>query len=342
MLVLRNGEVLEGRITHADGAYTVEVPDGRMRIKDADADVLCKCLEDGYRRKRALIQVGNVFHHLELAQWCLRHHLLGLAAVELADARVADPNNQMIALLEYRLKAALEPPPPSNANALAAGPSNQELDRMVRGMPPRTVETFTQSVQPMLLNHCTGSGCHGPQAESGLRLLRVPTSKLATRRITQRNLYSVLQYIDRDNPGASRLLAAAAKPHGTLRNPVFNEHQASQFQRLAEWVSEVTGRAPPDEAGEVEPAEFDEPLPAARPPARESAHEGKQNRGAAAPERRPVQRGAGSAARTKPKKDGSSRPDDSSGDPFDPDVFNRQNAPEEKDKQPPAQPPARS
>ena len=117
LLMLRNGQVLEGRITHADGAYTVEVPNGQMRIKDADVDMLCNSLEDGYRRKWALIQVGNVYHHLDLTQWCLRHHLLGPAAVELADARLADAKNPMIAVLEYRLKVALEPPPPNSGNA---------------------------------------------------------------------------------------------------------------------------------------------------------------------------------------------------------------------------------
>jgi hypothetical protein len=341
MLVLRNGEVLEGHITHADGAYTVEVQGGRIRIKDADADVLCSSLEDGYRRKRALIQVGNVYHHLELAQWCLRHHLPGPTAVELADARVADPNNQMIAVLQHRLKVALEPPPPSNGTPVAAGPSNAELDRMVRGMPHQVVETFTQSVQPMLLNHCTGSGCHGPQAESGLRLLRVPTSKLATRRITQRNLFCVLQYVDRDNPAHSRLLSAAAKPHGTLRNPVFNERQASQFQRLIEWVNDVAGRSATDQPASVVPAEYDEPTPDAKPSSRGSAREGRKSRGSAS-ERRSAQRGANSASKAKPKKDAAPRPTDPPGDPFDPDAFNRQNSPEEEGKQPPAQPSGRS
>ena len=39
---------------------------------------------------------------------------------------------------------------------------------MLRGMPHGAVETFTQSVQPVLLNHCATSGCHGPQSEIGL------------------------------------------------------------------------------------------------------------------------------------------------------------------------------
>ena len=71
---------------------------------------------------------------------------------------------------------------------------------MVRSLPPGVVETFTQSVQPVLMNHCATGGCHAPQSETGLRLFRVPTGKQASRRITQRNLYSVLPFVDRDNP----------------------------------------------------------------------------------------------------------------------------------------------
>ncbi len=206
LLVLRNGEVIQGRITRDDDVYVVDVPDGQIRIKEKDVEVVCRDLEDGYRRKRAAIQVGNVHHHLELAQWCLHHNLLGPAAVELADATAADPRNPMIAVLQRRLSMALEPATPATHKSAAAGPSNDELDRMVRGLPQKAVETFTQSVQPVLLNECTGSGCHGSQWEGGMKLSRVAAGRPATRRITQRNLYSVLKYVDRDNPSASRLL----------------------------------------------------------------------------------------------------------------------------------------
>ena len=88
-------------------------------------------MEDGYRRKRAGIQLGNVHSHLELAQWCLRHGLLGPAATELADATAADPTHPMILVLRHRLKMAMEPPPSPNAQAKAiSGPSNDELDRV--------------------------------------------------------------------------------------------------------------------------------------------------------------------------------------------------------------------
>ena len=113
---------------------------------------------------------------------------------------------------------------------------------MVRGLPHGAVEMFTQSVQPVLMNHCTSSGCHGAQSQTSLRLVRIPTGKAATKRITQRNLASVLQFIDRENPMSSKLLKAASGPHGTLEHAIFNEHQEPQFLRLAAWANQLASR----------------------------------------------------------------------------------------------------
>ena len=169
ILVLKNGQILEGRISQSQDGYVVDLGDGQIRVKSAEVDLICNNLEEGYQHKRAAIQVGNVHHHLELAQWCLRHDLLGPAATELADAVAADPTNPMIGALQHRLKLAMEPPAEPAAKAVA-GPTNEDLDRLLRALPPGTVETFTQSVQPVLMNHCATGGCHGPQSSTSLRL----------------------------------------------------------------------------------------------------------------------------------------------------------------------------
>ncbi len=329
LLVLRNGEVIQGRITRDDDVYVVDVPDGQIRIKEKDVEVVCRDLEDGYRRKRAAIQVGNVHHHLELAQWCLHHNLLGPAAVELADATAADPRNPMIAVLQRRLSMALEPATPATHKSAAAGPSNDELDRMVRGLPQKAVETFTQSVQPVLLNDCTGSGCHGSQWEGGMKLSRVAAGRPATRRITQRNLYSVLKYVDRDNPSASRLLSAATRPHGSVEHAIFGEHQASQYRRLAEWVGLVAEQPMPESPATVTPTSGTEPADAWDPAPRtlpQDARKGQPLTGAG--KRPPARRDADSQPAQPPPK--SAPPAAQSADPFDPDVFNRRYGAEKK------------
>ncbi len=330
MVILRNGQFVEGRITQTDGLYVVDLPDGQIRIKAADVDVVCRDLDEGYVRKRAAIQVGNVNSHLELAQWCLRHNLLGPAAQELADATAADPKNPMIDALQRRLKLALEPPAVEVASQPLSGPSNDELDRMIRGLPHGAVETFTQSVQPVLINHCATSGCHGPQSETGLRLLRSSAGQSAGRRITQRNLYSVLQFVNRDTPLASRLLVAPSGPHGNARYAVFSERQASQFTRLVEWTYQLA-QTP---ASDSPPATIGPVVPVAAPQSESAPHalsqEARKARPLAAAEKNQVARRNGVRPAAKPPADAMPASFDQPVDPFDPEVFNRRFAPKKE------------
>jgi hypothetical protein len=303
MIVLRNGEVIEGRISQIEGWYVADLSNGQIRIKTSDVDVVCHNLEEGYQRKRALIQVGNVQHHLELAQWCLRHDLLGPAAVELAEATVADPKNPAIGVLQHKLKKALEPPAqpssPEMKSRSRPGPSNEELTKMVRGLPEKVIETFTQSIQPVLMNSCTGSGCHNSETGQGLRLVRIGAGRSPNHRITQRNLYSVLQYVDRENPGSSRLLLAPIGPHGTAQHAIFNEHQALQYRHLMEWVALVSQQPQLQSPATVAPAATEENA---------EVPSGKRNHPRKAPH--------------DVRKD---QPQPASDDPFDPEEFNRRN-----------------
>ena len=210
-----------------------------MRL--ANVEFCCRTLQEGYERKRAAIQVGNVQDHLELAQWCERHGLLDLAANELSAAAAIEPNHPMVGVLRRRLQLAREPPlQPSESSGGVASPTADELDRMVRGMPPGAVETFAQIVQPLLINHCTSSGCHGPQSETRFRLMRTPVSQPAGRRLTQRNLQAVLEYVDYNAPSSSRLLTVVSGPHGPVRAGTFSDRQAGQYKRIADWVDLVT------------------------------------------------------------------------------------------------------
>jgi len=240
ILVLRNGQTLEGRIGQIEGYYVVDLPNGQIRVKSADVELVCSSLEDGYRKKRAAIQIGNVHDHLQLAQWCLRHGLLSQAGEELADATAAEPNHRMIGALRHRLEMAQSPLPTAEATHISApGPSNEELDRMVRSLPRGTVEAFTQSVQPVLMNHCATGGCHGPQSQTALRLFRTGSGKSASQRVTQRNLFAVLPFLDRENPANSKLLIAAQRAHGTVQQAVFTKPQMAQYQRLVDWANRL-------------------------------------------------------------------------------------------------------
>jgi len=254
-VILRNGQILEGQVSQIEEVLGVDLGDGQIRLKKSEVELVCDDLDDGYRRKRAAIRAGNVHQHLELAQWCLRHGLLGPAAVELADAMAADPTHPMLGAVQHRLKMALQPPQPNGDALPRQGPTNEELDRMVQGLPRGTIESFTQTVQPVLMNRCASGGCHGPQSDSNLKIWRVTANKQPTRRVTQRNLYAIMQYVDRENPMESPLLKSLSGPHGGTKGGVMAQHEIGQIKRLVDWTNQVAQRRSPEIIATIEPAE---------------------------------------------------------------------------------------
>jgi len=232
---------------------------------------------------------------------------------------------------------------------------------MVRGMPPGAVETFTQVVQPLLMNHCTSSGCHGPQSETHFHLMRTPLNQPAGRRLTQRNLQAVLEYVDYNAPSSSRLLAVVSGPHGPVRAGTFTDRQAGQYKRIADWVNLVTrqpagAELPPtigfdSGAKPAAPAAEESTAPRTLTPAalraRQLARPSREGKGggvrqasAAEPDNSPSGRQEHSArpqskasggSHLPPKRGGAEATKAAEADPFDPEAFNRQCIPAKPD-----------
>jgi hypothetical protein len=243
LLLLRNGQLLEGKITPSGDRFHVELPSGEVWVKAVDVEVHCRTLEEGYWFKRSAMPLGIVQSHLDLAQWCLQHTLLGHAADELRDALAVDPRHPRIELLLRRLQLAQQQKPPAMKPAApisSTTPSAEELDRLVRGMPAGAVETFTSSIQPLLINSCTSAGCHGPAAEQEPRWVRAYAGRTTSRRLTQRNLHTTLTLIDREKPLESPLLTVPAQPHGMSKTAVFTDPQAAGYRQLVAWVQHVS------------------------------------------------------------------------------------------------------
>ena len=272
-LVLRNGSLLQGEITQTGDGFDVVVEGGRIHVKAGDVEFPCRTLEEGYQRKRALIQPGDLREHLDLAQWCQRYGLLELAAEELARARALDPTHPLIPLIERRIKMSLCRPQPAErpAERVDPSPSPEELDRSVREMPPGSVEEFTKTIQPLLVNRCSAAGCHGPGSDHEFRLLRIPSGRPASRRLTQRNLHGTLAWIDRDDPARSKLLTVPIQPHGSAE-AIFADHERDQYQRIVNWVYQAARPASPINPIAAEPKQ--ELPPHVRPPwlAKSAAH----------------------------------------------------------------------
>lgn len=245
VVLLRNGSVLSGLVLRSGDYYEVQFDDGELRIRVDEVAFVGPTLEACYEHRRQGIEFQKVGDHLALAEWCLRHDLIGLAGRELRDAMACDPTHPKIGLLERRLRLALEAPATDTDPAEPTDPQiarPEDLDRMIRSMPRGTVETFTNVIQPLLINQCSTSHCHGPTSESPLKLLRVAAGKTQSRRATQRNLHAVLNGINHDDPDASLLLTMPIRPHGSSAAAVFTSRQAFQYRQLVDWVYAVTNR----------------------------------------------------------------------------------------------------
>ncbi len=349
VLLLHSGQTFEGKISLVEGIYYVRLAKGEIRVKASDVEFVCRDLEEGYQRKRAALSQNTVQNHLMLADWCLQHGLFVQASQELGEAKAREPNNPKVHLLEQRMKLANYRPSAIKpvAKKPADIPTREDLDRMIRGMPPKAVETFANSIQPLLLNNCTNAGCHGAQSDAKYHLLRLPASRVPSRRLTQRNLNATLEFIDHNNPDESPLLTVPTQPHGKAMVAVFagQNDQVAQYKALRAWVYQVTrNEAPaPTPMGAPatgEPGLLPSPFPALQPPRPETVPPQPAAQPPAMkkpPRPSPADasrlKAAKAAAQTRepsPPKRGASPPQAAPADPFDPSAFNRRYFPDEQ------------
>ncbi|MGH7137172.1 MAG: hypothetical protein ACREHD_15630 [Pirellulales bacterium] len=350
VVLLRNGEVLSGTIARTGDYYHVSKPAAEIRLKASEVDKVAETVTGLYEEKRRRMTPGKLPEHLDLAEWCIEQRLLEQANTELAAAAALEPNHPRIVLLQRRIELAgrtnqaVNPTPP----VVDTGPSSEELDRLVRGLPAHAVETFTSSIQPLLVNNCTTSGCHGPRSPGKLRLLRLSLSGPANRRLTQRNLHAVWQMIDVNQPAASPLLTQPIRPHGKAKGPIFSGHEAAQYRQLVSWVYSATRQRRLQQADEdVQEPSADSPAVdntvASLPPDKKKKKSKRQEPPAALPveasldeppttgepeENEPSMPPSGAASDQDAARDPTQALDDDDEDyepvdPFDPEVFNR-------------------
>ena len=239
LLVLRNGQVLEGEVTRAGDYYIVTLgARSEIRLPAADVEAVCASLGEAYEFKARHLTGGGVRSHLELAEWCLRHDLHSRCAEQLVAAMRLEPENPALKLLEKRLEFAIAAPKTSSSVSASkeTAVTTEDLERAVRQLPRGSIEKFSAHIQPILLNRCGANQCHGPNAKTEFKLLRPPAGQQASRRFTQRNLYAVLQYLDPANPAESSLLTMPQRRHGTALTPVFDKQSQKQLDELTAWV----------------------------------------------------------------------------------------------------------
>lgn len=270
-LLLKNGRILTGQVTRDENRYRVTLPNGEISLRADDVTAVCRDLHEAYQQRLATGKLQDIDHRLRTAVWCSDQGLFEYGLAELEAARALAPDDRRLGYVERRLTLAQSPKP--GAPTVTAEPtaekrdvvSHEELDRLVRNLPKGTPETFAEVVQPLLVNRCGTSNCHGIASNLPLRLLRLPSNKTQASRITQRNLHAVLQFVDHQAPEQSALLKAAGSPHAGNPMPLLNESQHAHLTQLAEWISQVTETKRLDQTVNAQPATINLSRPSAWP-----------------------------------------------------------------------------
>jgi hypothetical protein len=245
VVVLRNGQVLDGQIIRAGDFVIVSKGEGsELRLKSDEVELVCASMDEAYDFKARHVSGLSAKPHVELAKWCLRHALYEKCEEQLAAAAGIEPDNRELKEMQTRLKLAVEKPPEPTPARAAPTVAADDLEKALRDLPRGSIEKFGAVVQPILLNRCGANKCHGPNTDSEFRLLKPAPGQIVSRRFTQRNLYAALKQLDGANPDASPLVVLPQQRHGSSLSAVFDKHSANQLAELAAWARMTVGVAP--------------------------------------------------------------------------------------------------
>ena len=252
VVLLRDGGMLTGNVTHVANWYVVARAGGQMQIAATRVKFIGHSQHEVYEYLAKHLSHPTSEPHLALAEWCLRYDLFEEAGGELEVAKKLGADEQKLALLNRRLTAAKAQPARTAAAAarVAAQPApappvkpivarKSQLPSAVPDLPDGVLELFTRKVQPVLVNSCTVSKCHEPGGKQDFQLNRALLRGEANRRSTMQNLAAALALIDHAHPETSPLLTVPRRTHGGLNGPVFGPRQDQAFRHLAEWVALV-------------------------------------------------------------------------------------------------------
>ncbi len=227
ILVLRNGNILRGKLQLQGDQYYVHLPNGELRVREQQVEMVCQNIEEAYHRRREARVGSTADSHLELAGWCLRHDLFGHAEAELQDAQATDPKHPRLALLQRQLKHALKIEQRTKQQKIAAAnPPTQPtpLDPAALDKAPKWARAlFVRQIQPLVVHSCAAGGCHQssndsetqPGTDSKFHLNRLAIDGAGHPEATLRNLAALLEQIDWQTADQSTLLQRAQEAHGT-------------------------------------------------------------------------------------------------------------------------------
>lgn len=246
ILVLRNGNILRGKLQKQGDRYLVHMSNGQLQVRESQVEMVCENLEEAYLRRREVRVGSTADSHFQLAAWCVRHDLFRQAEAELTAAEAIDPEHPRLAFQRRRLKHKQQMQQRNLELKLAALKAKQvvpveptPLDPVsLEKAPPWARTLFVRQIQPLLVNSCGATGCHQSGSEEQFQMNRLATDGAGHPGVTKRNLAALLKQIDWKDADQSSLLLRAKVAHGSLT--ASTPLPAHKMQVLEGWVNQLT------------------------------------------------------------------------------------------------------
>jgi hypothetical protein len=282
-VLLQHGNVMHGFVKPQADRVTIVIEKGKeVTLANKQVLAIGKSLESLYDYQIKGVRKWGTGEHWHLAQWCIQNNLLDQAIEHYSELEKTAADNPRFKQLDHQLKEALladttvrqamseqgiEVPEraPSDAavakastgreprrlnstpNDPAAGPAvvhaavQQPLGDPHRILPSYLRRSFQTEIQPVVVSRCGQSGCHGMLAKNDFQVFQPVGEQAAS--MTERNLETILRYVDADAPLSTTLIQHATRPHGTQRNPSINPNRDEDrvlLDKMVRWLQTLS------------------------------------------------------------------------------------------------------
>ncbi|MCH8828204.1 MAG: hypothetical protein IID45_01365 [Planctomycetes bacterium] len=242
ILLLRNGRVVDGRITQSAVGFVVELSHGSMMIPYSLVRFRAASRDHAYRKLHTMMPRRSLRSNLGLARWCISNRLYKQAQAEIREALSIEPGNTFALRMQRRLDVLLDPDA-SGTSAVKKTLAERLMAPEVKslaGLSRHTARQYISKIQPILMNNCATAGCHGPAAENGFRLSRIRLNSGNRRGRSEQNLAVAFKFIDPKRPEQSPLLTKPSGNHGRRGRSVYRGRAGTrQRELLRQWIRVV-------------------------------------------------------------------------------------------------------